>query len=425
MKIRCILFNVFMLLSTYSMYGQEDYQISKDWGLWQAVKNDSGVRVEISYKMSKDCDGYSYYRIYNNWVLEEGSSLEFGFYYLDCTSQIQEEIVDVILSKAGVDQDPGMWFSSNKLWGTHFRLIKYHDEGAERKKEEGKRTQDALEEQQRLAQKQKEDEQQLAQQQGEERQREAARQQTQQTLDNAKKINEQQQTLNNNNDKLRNNIENQQNSGNVSYTKAVVESGILQTEDSRVGLGVLGVAVIADLAKSSSSNKDVGELSDRQKRKLSETYCNDGQQFIIQGDYVNALNKYQMAADLGNSEAMYEVGWLYNAGLNGVQQNYDEAYKWLKMAAEQGVLFAMSSLGDLYCSHYNMYSEGMKWLILAFKKDNEYGGTVITTTAHYSKPEKLKEIYIALKNSDIWGSDNSYIKTLRKYFEDNVDYYGQ
>ena len=52
-------------------------------------------------------------------------------------------------------------------------------------------------------------------------------------------------------------------------------------------------------------------------------------------DYGEALKWYQKAADQGNSDAQFILGFMYSKG-DGVKKDYGEALKWCQKAADQG-----------------------------------------------------------------------------------------
>lgn len=65
------------------------------------------------------------------------------------------------------------------------------------------------------------------------------------------------------------------------------------------------------------------------------------------GDYATALHEFTLAAEEGMVLAQYNLAILYFAG-QGVEQNYEEAFKWTAAAAEQGHTAAQFNLGALY-----------------------------------------------------------------------------
>ena len=52
-------------------------------------------------------------------------------------------------------------------------------------------------------------------------------------------------------------------------------------------------------------------------------------------DYAEAVKWYRKAAEQGHAEAQYLLGVMYNNG-NGVIKDFQEARKWYQKAAEQG-----------------------------------------------------------------------------------------
>ena len=54
-------------------------------------------------------------------------------------------------------------------------------------------------------------------------------------------------------------------------------------------------------------------------------------------DYAEAVKWYRLAAEQGDADAQYNLGVMYDNG-QGVPQDYAEAVKWYRLAAEQGLL---------------------------------------------------------------------------------------
>jgi len=63
-------------------------------------------------------------------------------------------------------------------------------------------------------------------------------------------------------------------------------------------------------------------------------------------DFKEAVKWFRKAAEQGNADAQYALGRAYHEG-QGVDYNYTEAVKWLKKAAEQGQSDAIYRLEDL------------------------------------------------------------------------------
>ena len=71
----------------------------------------------------------------------------------------------------------------------------------------------------------------------------------------------------------------------------------------------------------------------------------------------------KIKAEQGDAEAQYFLGWMYYKG-QGVPQNYEEAAKWTRKAAEQGRAWAQYNLGVP-----QDYVEAAKW----YRKAAEQG----------------------------------------------------
>ena len=55
----------------------------------------------------------------------------------------------------------------------------------------------------------------------------------------------------------------------------------------------------------------------------------------VEQDYDEALRWYRLAAEQRHAEAQLNLGVMYANG-SGVEQDYDEAARWWRLAAEQG-----------------------------------------------------------------------------------------
>lgn len=64
-------------------------------------------------------------------------------------------------------------------------------------------------------------------------------------------------------------------------------------------------------------------------------------------DYSEAAKWYRKAAEQGNAEAQYRLGYMYHL-CYGFATDYSEAMKWYRKAAEQGYVRAQCNLGLMY-----------------------------------------------------------------------------
>jgi len=67
----------------------------------------------------------------------------------------------------------------------------------------------------------------------------------------------------------------------------------------------------------------------------------------VSEDYAEALKWYRLAAEQGYADAQYALGKAYDDG-EGVPQDYAEAVKWYRLAAERGQPDAQFNLGVMY-----------------------------------------------------------------------------
>jgi Sel1 repeat len=79
---------------------------------------------------------------------------------------------------------------------------------------------------------------------------------------------------------------------------------------------------------------------------------NEGVAAYNRGDYPTAYREFLPLAQRGDARAQANVGRLYHEG-HGVPQDYAEAVKWFRKAADQGYTGSQFQLGSLY-SHGTM-----------------------------------------------------------------------
>ena len=90
-------------------------------------------------------------------------------------------------------------------------------------------------------------------------------------------------------------------------------------------------------------------------------------------DYPEAVRWYRQAAEQGDASAQTNLGFMYDRGL-GVAQNYAEAVRWYRKAAEQGIAKAQSNLGFMYQQGRGVkrdYVQAHKWLNIASALGNK------------------------------------------------------
>jgi len=84
-------------------------------------------------------------------------------------------------------------------------------------------------------------------------------------------------------------------------------------------------------------------------------------------DYTEAMKWYRLAADQGDAWAQSNLGWMYRKG-QGVPQDYAEAVEWYRLAADEWDTSAQFNLGSMYEKGKGVpqdYAEAAKWYRLA------------------------------------------------------------
>ena len=107
------------------------------------------------------------------------------------------------------------------------------------------------------------------------------------------------------------------------------------------------------------------------------TVLGGGYQSYLKGDYEAAFREWLPLAELGDVEAQYNLGVLYDEGA-GVEQDLAVAAGWYRKAAEQGFMDAQTNLGIMYYHGQGVerdYQEAAKWFRLAADQgDTEASG---------------------------------------------------
>ena len=84
-------------------------------------------------------------------------------------------------------------------------------------------------------------------------------------------------------------------------------------------------------------------------------------------DYTEAAKLYRLAADQGTPVAQSNLGPMYQSG-RGVPRSYPEAVMWFRRAADQGDAEAQSNLGVMYSEGQGLpqdYVQAFMWLDIA------------------------------------------------------------
>ena len=84
----------------------------------------------------------------------------------------------------------------------------------------------------------------------------------------------------------------------------------------------------------------------------AETMIDRGWQAIDSGDYTTAKDLFSKAADLGSAKGLYAIGCLYHLGY-GVEQSDEKALEYYTRAGEAGFLRSWYNIGLMYDNGVN------------------------------------------------------------------------
>src|SRR3974390_871958 len=108
-------------------------------------------------------------------------------------------------------------------------------------------------------------------------------------------------------------------------------------------------------------------VADAQHRFITEAQYRLGMHYYfgkgVPQNYEEATKWFRLAADQGLDRAQFELGTAYEDG-RGVPQSYADAEKWFRLAAGQGLGLAQVALGSIYSSGRGVpqnYDEAAKW----------------------------------------------------------------
>ena len=115
---------------------------------------------------------------------------------------------------------------------------------------------------------------------------------------------------------------------------------------------------------------DAAQLRDLAERGHADTAFQLGIAYVQKGveeDYAEAVRWFRLAAEQGHPRAQFNLGVDYALG-QGVEEDAAEAARWLRLAAEQGHSAAMYLLGGAYeigAGVERDFSEAVRWYRLA------------------------------------------------------------
>ena len=109
------------------------------------------------------------------------------------------------------------------------------------------------------------------------------------------------------------------------------------------------------------------------------TILGGGYQSYLKGDYKAAFEEWLPLAELGDAEAQFNLGVLYDEGA-GVERSLATAAEWYRKAAEQGFMDAQTNLGIMY--HHGLgverdRTEAARWFRMAAEQGDAEASTYL------------------------------------------------
>ena len=146
-----------------------------------------------------------------------------------------------------------------------------------------------------------------------------------------------------------------------------------------------------------------------------------GKELVKQEDYEKALKAFELAADIGDLDAMTAVGIMYIGGI-GIQQNDKKGFEYIMNAAKQSHPKAQYTLGAIYYLGVGVpsdFNEAFRWISLSANQgylDAQHNLAEMYETGKgvSQNLEKAYEYYIVAARR---GNLDSQIKVAKMYKE--------
>lgn len=128
-------------------------------------------------------------------------------------------------------------------------------------------------------------------------------------------------------------------------------------------------------------------------------------------NYQEAFKWFGIAADKGNPEAMYDLGYMYENG-EGMDQDYPKAMFWYRKAIAKGHIGSMVALGIIY-QNSDLYLEAENSYRLAAGKGSAEGMELLGNL--YFLQEKYKQALEWYKQAASFGKKDSMYQIAEIY----------
>jgi TPR repeat protein len=164
---------------------------------------------------------------------------------------------------------------------------------------------------------------------------------------------------------------------------------------------IICIVQIASASSKIENNFLKGEISSSVQQQLF--HPQDDDLHDIKQQQRQLLKQYQdeilALAETGDRNAQYITGLIYSGSGN---PNYQEASKWFLKAAEQDVIEAQAKLGTMYANGLGVvqdYNEAYKWIFIAASKRNKNAEKYKDFLKAKLSSQKIEEIENRIKES--------------------------
>ena len=109
------------------------------------------------------------------------------------------------------------------------------------------------------------------------------------------------------------------------------------------------------------------------------TILGGGYQSYLKGDYQAAYEEWLPLAELGDAEAQYNLGVMYDEGA-GIEKDLVKAAGWFRKAADQGFIDAQTNLGMMYYYGQGIprdHAEAARWFKRAASQGDHEAGSYL------------------------------------------------
>lgn len=144
-----------------------------------------------------------------------------------------------------------------------------------------------------------------------------------------------------------------------------------------------------DLLNSMIDFEKINALKERAESGDSDAQCELADMYLdgfgMDQDYAEAMKWYRKAAEQNNPTGMYNLGAMYYNG-EGVEEDWEEAFKWYEKAASYDLPIAVRQLAGMYISGDGCEADSEKAIEL-YKKAADLGdaGAMLSIAKCYLK----------------------------------------